>query len=296
MIEYPENDGGPKPYLLWDLQSYERLDAQVDQHNKVTVVLHQITCSVSQSFPTGDNNLALLEVFNTYQSMSGGLRPGFASASQGMKGYSSHNIRRRQAPFGRGGHRGQHTYQQKNRNSGSGQANSKRKNRNATDKSNRRGANEDTVADNNDDAGSEAPSSDEDNHAGQATTGAVGAAGEARRPKNVRFADQREGSHASMGASSPIQGQGQGGAGWDEDVDAYDAHSVEEGDASGTAANMDFPPLPRDDVQGDPVIQSSESFGARDLEDEDMGVVPGPSAPMTSAEPEEQLPSHSVQI
>lgn len=59
---------------------------------------------------------------------------------------------------------------------------------------------------------------------------------------------------------------------------------------------MDFPPLPRDDDRGDPIIQSSESFGARDAEDEVMGVVPGPSAPMTSTEPEEQLPGHSVQI
>ena len=47
VIEYPEDDGGPKPYLLWDLQSSERLEARADQQNKVTVVLHQITCSVS---------------------------------------------------------------------------------------------------------------------------------------------------------------------------------------------------------------------------------------------------------
>lgn len=30
VIEYPENDGGPKPYLLWDLQSSERLETKVD--------------------------------------------------------------------------------------------------------------------------------------------------------------------------------------------------------------------------------------------------------------------------
>lgn len=26
VIEYPENDGGPKPYLIWDLQSSEKID------------------------------------------------------------------------------------------------------------------------------------------------------------------------------------------------------------------------------------------------------------------------------
>ena len=70
------------------------------------------------------------------------------------------------------------------------------------------------MADNDDgEADSEAPSSEDDNQGAQISSAAGGAVGEPRRPKNVRFADQRESSNNSVDAASPIQGQGQGG-GW----------------------------------------------------------------------------------
>jgi hypothetical protein len=205
VIEYPENDGGPKPYLLWDLQSSERLDTKVDQQNKVTVVIHAINCSVSQSFPTGDNNLALLDVFSTYQSIQGGrsIRPGFTAASQGMKGYQQHSIRRRGA-FGRGTR--PHVQQKAKGSASNNQGNGRRRNKTSNDKQGRSGhANEEAMADNDEaEADSEAPSSEDDTQGAQISSSAVGAVGEARRSKNVRFADQRE--NSSVDPQTPMQG------------------------------------------------------------------------------------------
>lgn len=128
------------------------------------MVLHAINCSVSQSFPTGDNNLALLDTFSTYQSIQGGrsIRPGLAAASQGMRGHQ-HNIRRR-GGFGRGSR--SHTQQQKSKGTASNnQGNGRRRNKNSDDKQGRSGqANEEAMADHDEaEADSEAPSSEDDN-------------------------------------------------------------------------------------------------------------------------------------
>jgi len=200
VIEYPENDGGPKPYLMWDIQASERGEAQTDQQNKLSVAVHQVTCTVSQSFPTGENNLALLDVFNTYQNMQGvGMRPGFAQATHGIKSFqnASHQTRRRQGPYTNHNYaRGHRAYQQKRSAQAAGPASGKRKSRATYDKTDKRNqANDDAAAD-NDDADSEEGSSEDDNQPGQATVGAVAAvaaAGGARSgQKNVRFADNTD--------------------------------------------------------------------------------------------------------
>lgn len=59
VITYPENDGGPKPYVMWDIQSADILDRRSDESGKVEVFLNLLTCHISASMPTGDDNLAL---------------------------------------------------------------------------------------------------------------------------------------------------------------------------------------------------------------------------------------------
>lgn len=69
IIEYPENDNGPKPYLIWEISGDSLYNKQQDVTNRITVQINEIACSVSTSFPTGENNLALLDQFssNSYQ-------------------------------------------------------------------------------------------------------------------------------------------------------------------------------------------------------------------------------------
>ena len=169
----------------------------------MTVAVHAIVCSVSQSFPTGDNNLALLDVFSTYQSIQGGrsIRPGFSAASQGMKGYQQHSIRRRGA-FGRGNR--PHVQQKGKGGASNSQGNGRRRNKNSNDKYSRSGHGNADAGNDEAEADSEAPSSEDDNQGAQISSSAVGAVGEARRSKNVRFADQRDNSSADP--QTPMQG------------------------------------------------------------------------------------------
>ena len=65
IIEYPEDDNGPKAYLMWDIIGASIIDKKDDDRNKISMWINQVTCSVSKSFPTGDNNLALLDQFSS---------------------------------------------------------------------------------------------------------------------------------------------------------------------------------------------------------------------------------------
>jgi hypothetical protein len=47
--------------LIWDIVGATIFDKREDQRNKIVMWINQITCSVSKSFPTGENNLALLD-------------------------------------------------------------------------------------------------------------------------------------------------------------------------------------------------------------------------------------------
>ena len=85
---------------------------------------------------------------------------------------------------------------------------------------------------------SEDPSSEDGQQTTQVTPGAVGAVGEARRSKNVRFADQREMEDVPIGSSSPIQGQGQGGAGWADEEVAVDADPPSSGQPQGHSVDI----------------------------------------------------------
>ena len=71
-IEYPLGDGGPKPYLIWELLGQETLDRkQVPGHRYVEVQFLLGRCSVSESLPTGEHNLALTEVYEQHQDYQG---------------------------------------------------------------------------------------------------------------------------------------------------------------------------------------------------------------------------------
>lgn len=59
VISYPENDGGPRPYVMWDIQGADILERRSDESGKVEVFVNLLTCHVSASMPTGDDNLAL---------------------------------------------------------------------------------------------------------------------------------------------------------------------------------------------------------------------------------------------
>jgi hypothetical protein len=63
VISYLENDGGPKPYVMWDIRSADILDRKSDESGKIEVFLNLLTCHVSASMPTGDDNLALQGAF-----------------------------------------------------------------------------------------------------------------------------------------------------------------------------------------------------------------------------------------
>jgi hypothetical protein len=77
VIHYPEDDGGPKPYIMWEMQSYEQVASKEDEQEKVTVTLTAATCSVSMSMPTGEDNFALLDAFQ---------HNGYSQINQGMQG------------------------------------------------------------------------------------------------------------------------------------------------------------------------------------------------------------------
>lgn len=61
IIEYPEDDNGPKAYLMWDILGASKIDRKEDERNKIVMWINQVSCTVSKSFPTGENNLALLD-------------------------------------------------------------------------------------------------------------------------------------------------------------------------------------------------------------------------------------------
>jgi hypothetical protein len=93
VIHYPEDDGGPKPYVMWEMQSYEQVGSQEDEQAKITVTLTAATCSVSMSMPTGVDNFALLDAFQPtgYQ----GVQSYGGSGSGSMGGKAQHNIMKR---------------------------------------------------------------------------------------------------------------------------------------------------------------------------------------------------------
>ena len=66
IIQYPLDDGGPKPYIMWEIQQYDTIDRKDDHEAKCGVYIHRVKCGTSVSYPTGDNNLALLDVFRSY--------------------------------------------------------------------------------------------------------------------------------------------------------------------------------------------------------------------------------------
>lgn len=114
------------------------------------------------------------------------------------------------------------------------------------------------MADNDEgEADSEAPSSEDDNQGAQISSSAVGAVGEARRSKNVRFADQRENSNNSVDATSPIQGQGQGDGWQDGEVPEFEVDETAGligADQMAGVRDSDFPSLPQDYPQGAPTV------------------------------------------
>lgn len=114
IITYPEGDGGPKPYLMWDIQAADILERRSDESGKVEVFVNLLTCHVSTSMPTGEENLVLQDAFanrNTYSfnragyggTWAGGSRQNGASGS-GTK--AAHHIRTRNH-YGRGSRRTQ---------------------------------------------------------------------------------------------------------------------------------------------------------------------------------------------
>jgi hypothetical protein len=77
IIQYPENDGGPKPYIIWEIEKEEVIDREERHRDKVAVYLTESLCNVSLSMPNGDINFALLDTFqqsNNYQGSQGGIR------------------------------------------------------------------------------------------------------------------------------------------------------------------------------------------------------------------------------
>lgn len=94
VITYPEDDEGPKPYLIWDIQSAEIIERKEDPENKVNVFVTKLTCTVSLSYPNGTENYMLMDEFSgkTGSMQSGGNNQG------------SHRIHKRS--FARGGRRG----------------------------------------------------------------------------------------------------------------------------------------------------------------------------------------------
>jgi len=63
IIEYPE-DGGPKPYLIWKLKGQPASSERKDNpENHLMMWIEKHDCEVSQSFPSGTDNVALFDHF-----------------------------------------------------------------------------------------------------------------------------------------------------------------------------------------------------------------------------------------
>lgn len=199
VIQYPLADGGPRPYIMWEMQRSDALERKEDQQADLAVVVHQISCSVSDSLPTGDSNLALLDVFRSghyYQGIQGG-----GSGASGSGGRAAHHILKG-GGYGRGANRrsgggGQgNRVGRQQRQTGRGRPNqaSKPAAPASTQKERRKAAQAQEARDV--DADSEDASGEEDqNTAGQqqrpAGQGTAGAPTQATQ-KNVRFVDDLE--------------------------------------------------------------------------------------------------------
>jgi len=77
LIEYPyEKDGGPHPYVLWDIVDAAVHSRQQEQDNTGAVVVQAtaILSNISTSYPTGEDNLALVDAFqrNNWYAGNGG--------------------------------------------------------------------------------------------------------------------------------------------------------------------------------------------------------------------------------
>lgn len=59
IIEYPETDGGSKPYVMWDISKVDIFDRKTDESGLVNVLVNNIVCKISSSMPYGDGNLVL---------------------------------------------------------------------------------------------------------------------------------------------------------------------------------------------------------------------------------------------
>ena len=91
IITYPTNDGGHDPYVIWDIKEASIVQPRIDNDQaRVVMFINQITCTVSKSFPTGEDNLTLVDAFGKYgRTYNGG---SYDNASwQG----GSRNVRRR---------------------------------------------------------------------------------------------------------------------------------------------------------------------------------------------------------
>lgn len=75
VIEYPDNDGGQKPYIMWEMKHAEVLPERYEHEaSRVNMFCTEVTCTTSKSFPTAENNLGLLDAFNRYGRNIGGGR------------------------------------------------------------------------------------------------------------------------------------------------------------------------------------------------------------------------------
>ena len=99
VIEYPENDGGQKPYIMWEIKGAEVLPERYEHEAcRINMFCTEVTCTTSKSFPTAQNNLALLDAFNRY-----GRGTGQSRNAQGRKASGQGASVRRRAGYSRGG-------------------------------------------------------------------------------------------------------------------------------------------------------------------------------------------------
>lgn len=87
---------------MWDITEADIYGRQQEPKGLVEVFINQISCNVSQSLPNIEENLALLDVYNStnYQGSSGA--QGDSKVRQNLrnaKAAASHNVRRN---YGRG--------------------------------------------------------------------------------------------------------------------------------------------------------------------------------------------------
>ena len=92
VIEYPEEDGGPRPYVMWELKQAEIFQKKEDEQNGLCVLLNKAICSVSYSLPTGEGNISLIDAFRSGYP--------YAQGGQGSDSNTGHVVRQR--AFGRG--------------------------------------------------------------------------------------------------------------------------------------------------------------------------------------------------